>query len=178
MNDMTNIVVASGNPVKINAVKAGFQKIFPLLEFHFKGIAVPSNVQEQPMDDETTILGAMNRVENARDKEQTADFWVGIEGGVEISGDGMQAFAWVVIRSGGTVGKARTAAFFLPEKVRELVESGKELGEADDIVFGHSNSKQKNGASGLLTGNIVDRTALYTQAVILALIPFRNPDLY
>jgi non-canonical (house-cleaning) NTP pyrophosphatase len=41
-----------------------------------------------------------------------------------------------------------------------LVESGKELGDADDIVFGKSNSKQQNGAVGILTHDIITRTAL------------------
>ena len=53
-----------------------------------------------------------------------------------------------------------------------------ELGEADDIVFGQSNSKQKSGAVGLLTGDIIDRKSLYEEAVVLALIPFKNEELY
>ena len=39
-------------------------------------------------------------------------------------------------------GKSRTATFFLPEEVAELVRQGQELGSADDIVFNVSNSKQ------------------------------------
>jgi len=58
------------------------------------------------------------------------------------------------------------------------VAGGMELGTANDLVFSQTNSKQKNGAVGLLTHNKVDRTELYRQAVILALIPFVNPDLY
>jgi len=53
-----------------------------------------------------------------------------------------------------------------------------ELGEADDRVFERSNSKQTNGAIGLLTGNVIDRTTLYAPAVVFALIPFKNPELY
>ena len=57
------------------------------------------------------------------------------------------------------------------------MRQGIELGHADDQVFGRSNSKQQNGSVGLLTGDVVDRTAYYVQAVILALIPFKNPTL-
>jgi non-canonical (house-cleaning) NTP pyrophosphatase len=53
-----------------------------------------------------------------------------------------------------------------------------ELGDADDVVFGRTNSKQENGAVGLLTENVIDRTAYYVQALILALIPFKNSVLY
>jgi non-canonical (house-cleaning) NTP pyrophosphatase len=59
-----------------------------------------------------------------------------------------------------------------------LIRQGKELGEADDIVFSQNNSKQANGAIGILTGDVIDRTSLYEHAVILALAPFKNLELY
>jgi non-canonical (house-cleaning) NTP pyrophosphatase len=45
-------------------------------------------------------------------------------------------------------------------------------------VFGRTNSKQEEGAIGLLTGGIVDRRQLYEQAVVLALVAFKNEKLY
>ena len=51
-------------------------------------------------------------------------------------------------------------------------------GDADDVVFERSNSKQANGAVGLLTGDVITRASLYAHAVVLALIPFRNMELY
>jgi len=91
----------------------------------------------------------------------------------------MEAFAWVVVKSNsGKFGKGRTGIFFLPLKVAELIKQGKELGEADDIVFGRTNSKQENGAIGILTGNVMDRTSYYADAVVMALIPFKNEHLY
>ncbi|MDD5263960.1 MAG: DUF84 family protein, partial [Candidatus Bipolaricaulis sp.] len=67
---------------------------------------------------------------------------------------------------------------FLPDTVAALVRQGVELGEADDRVFGRTDSKRDVGAVGLLTGEVIDRTALYEHAVVLALIPFRNAALY
>ena len=60
----------------------------------------------------------------------------------------------------------------------DLVRGGLELGEADDLVFRTSNSKRRNGAVGLLTGDVITRAGLYTPAVQLALIPFIRPELY
>jgi non-canonical (house-cleaning) NTP pyrophosphatase len=51
-----------------------------------------------------------------------------------------------------------------------------ELGDADDAVFGRSNSKQANGSIGLLTDDALTRTEYYVQAVIMALIPFKKPQ--
>lgn len=40
------------------------------------------------------------------------------------------------------------------------VAGGMELGEADDHVFERSNSKQEDGAVGLLTKGLIDRTTV------------------
>lgn len=175
---MPVVVIASNNPVKVRAVKIGFERMFPGEPFEFQTVSVSSGVSNQPFTDEETFRGACNRSENAMEVSLQADYWVGVEGGVEALDEEISAFAWIVIRSRDALGKGRTGTFFLPPAVTELIHQGKELGEADDIVFGRSNSKQENGAVGLLSGNVIDRAQLYEQAVILALIPFKNPGLY
>ncbi|MDJ0753252.1 MAG: inosine/xanthosine triphosphatase [Ardenticatenaceae bacterium] len=175
MAEKQKIIVASHNPVKINAVQSGFSAFFGEKGWQISPLSVPSGVRDQPFSNEETRQGAHNRVSNARRQSPTADFWVGIEGGVEDDGQAMLAMAWVVITgANGRVGQARTGTFVLPQQVAELVRGGKELGEADDIVFGGRNSKQKQGAVGLLTAGLIDRTGLYAHAVMLALIPFKN----
>jgi inosine/xanthosine triphosphatase len=174
---MKTIVLASQNPVKIQATQNGFQRMFPAEDFSIQTVTVPSGVSRQPHSDAETLQGALNRADNAAG-QVPGDYWVGIEGGVAEAMGEMAAYAWIAIRSYEMVGKSRTGTFFLPGEVAELVRSGKELGDADDIVFGRNNSKQENGAIGILTGDVVDRTSLYEQAVILALVPFKNMELY
>ncbi len=175
---MIDLVIASTNPVKIQAAVKGFQRLFPDSQLNVIAASVPSEVAYQPLSDEETLRGALNRSANAQAAYPDANYWIGIEGGVQPSGQDMLAFAWIVISSKATTGKGRTGTFFLPPAVAELIRQGKELGEADDIVFGRSNSKQDNGAVGLLTGNVIDRAQLYEHAMILALIPFKNEALY
>ncbi|NEM97629.1 inosine/xanthosine triphosphatase [Pontibacter burrus] len=172
------IAVASLNPVKTQAALQGFQKMFPEIGFNTVQVKVPSGVADQPMSDAETLAGALNRVKNAFAEVPEADYWIGIEGGVEVHDNELTSFAWVVVRSKDAIGKARSGAFFLPPAVAELVAQGLELGHADDLVFQKSNSKQKTGAIGLLTHNAVDRMQLYEQAVVLALVRFRNEALY
>ena len=175
---MSKVIIASKNPVKINAVSNAFKEMFPTESFDVEGVSVTSGVNKQSQNDSETLQGALNRIEIAS-KTTEADFWVGIEGGIEEKNSDMEAFAWVVVKAkDGKFGKSRTGTFFLPPKIAELIKQGKELGEADDIVFGRINSKQENGAVGILTNNIVDRTKYYTEAVVLALIPFKNKHLY
>lgn len=175
---MPQITVASLNPVKLRATQAAFQRIFPAQAFDLSGAAVPSGVPDQPRGLAETLLGARNRAENARAAQPESDFWVGIEGGIDDSPLGMSCFARVhIISRDGREGLGQTGVFYLPREVAELVRAGLELGHADDKVFGRDNSKQANGAIGILTDDVVDREAYYVHAVIMALVPFKNPAL-
>jgi inosine/xanthosine triphosphatase len=173
------IVLASQNPVKAQAALRAFQRMFPEEDFSLYKVAAPSGLPDQPMTDNETLTGAFNRAQGAALFVPKADYWVGIEGGVEETQDGeLAAFAWVVVLSPEGMGRARSGMFILPKAVAELVREGKELGEADDLVFHRINSKQQSGSVGLLTGDVLTRLELYEQAVMLALIPFKNPGLY
>ena len=130
------------------------------------------------MTNEETLVGAKNRALFAQSHQSDADYWVGIEGGIEETHDGMEVFAWVVILSNSKSGQSRTSTFYLPSKVAELVGNGVELGEANDQVFSEINSKQKGGAVGSLTNGLLGRTEYYVQPVILALIPHIQQELY
>lgn len=173
-----SIIVASKNPVKVNSALKGFQEMFSESEFVVEGISISSGVNDQPMGNKETFQGALNRAKGAKSERPSADFWVGIEGGNIQHGREMEAMAWVVVLSKNKMGKARTAGFFLAPKTVELINEGMELGHADEITFGIQNSKQKMGSSGLLTDNIIDRERFYIPAVILALIPFKKPELF
>lgn len=174
---MQTVVVASRNPVKIEAARQGFSRLFPDETFTVMGVDVPSGVSDQPMTDDETYQGAFNRATAARAAQPTAAYWIGIEGGLSAWGGDLLGFAWVVVLWGDLVGRSRTATFSLPQEIVTLIHQGIELGEADDIVFRRNNSKQGNGAVGILTGDVIDRTEYYAHAVTLALIPFKNPDL-
>ncbi len=152
--------------------------MFPGEEFIFTGIKLNHSINPQPMTDAETLHGAEERSRMCQDLVEDADYWVGIEGGVDKVEADLIVFAWIVIRSRSQIGKARTGTFFLPQVLTNLVIKGKELGEADDIVFKRENSKQENGAVGLLTHDVIDRKKYYEHAVILALIPFLNPNHY
>ncbi len=176
---MKKVVVASLNPVKINATREGFQKMFPEENFEFQGIEVASGVGHQPQNDHETMQGAINRADAALIAVSNADFSIGIEGGVDPHEDNLAVVAWIVVKSKeGKYGKARSGSFFLPPQVAALVREGHELGTANDIVFNDHNSKQKDGAIGLLTNKLIDRTQHYIEPIIMALIPFKNPQLY
>ncbi|MEL6251968.1 MAG: inosine/xanthosine triphosphatase [Bacteroidota bacterium] len=172
------LIIASQNPIKVNATLKGFQAMFPQESFEVEGVSIASGVSDQPMTDIETLQGAVNRAHHAKELYPQADFWIGIEGGLEERNQDYHAFAWVYVLNHQQKGQSRSASFQLPPQVRQLIRQGMELGDADDVVFGSKNSKQANGAVGLLSGDAIVRETLYIPAVTLALVPFRNQDLF
>ena len=169
---MLTIKIASANPAKINAVASAFAEVFPDQTLDVQGIAVPSGVADQPMSSDETLLGAMNRVAELASVE--AHYRVAIEAGL----DGDFTFAWMVIEHQGKLGKARSASLMLPPAALAQLKQGKELGDVMDAMFNQHNVKQKGGAIALLTQNKLSRSSVYHQALILAMIPFLNNDLF
>lgn len=172
------VVIASHNPAKIRAVRDAFALQFPGRAIDFTPAGVESGVSDQPFSDEETRRGARNRAANARDLQTEADFWVGLEGGLETIDGQLMAFAWMVVMGAdGNTGEARTVTLPLPPAVKELVDEGLELGDANDRVFSTVNSKHQGGAFGLLTEGLYTRESVYTEALVMALLPFAN-ELY
>ena len=58
--------------------------------------------------------------------------------------------------------------------IKELIDAGMELGEANDQVFSTVNSKHQGGAFGLLTHGLYTRESVYTEALVMALVPLVN----
>ncbi len=176
--DLT-IAVASTNPVKLAAARNGFGLAFPSLSQQVQGYSLVTNTPDQPLSDLATYQGAMLRLSLLRTQVPEAHYWVGIEGGVERqTNGGYDSFAWIVLGDSQRQYASRTATFSLPPAVCQLLDEGLELGDADDRVFGRTQSKLVNGAVGLLTGDRITRTDLLSQSVFLALIPFQNPALF
>ncbi|MFN0112029.1 MAG: inosine/xanthosine triphosphatase [Blastocatellia bacterium] len=169
--------VGSKNPVKINCVAEAVKAFWP--EAYAIGVATDSGVSAQPESDHEMYVGALNRAQQALEKTAEAAFGVGVEGGTLDAEDGMWAYAWiVVVNRQGRIGKGQSGRFLLPEPIAELVRQGIELGEADDRFFGRSNSKQQDGAIGILSDGVVSRLELYKPAVVFALLPFVHPEFY
>ena len=173
------VIIASQNSAKVLAVRQGFAKAFPESCFVFEGVATISGVSAQPMNDAETFQGAWNRAENASQMVPDADFWLGLESGIAPFGQEMSAFSWVVAKSRDQhYGKGRTLTFFLPPQIIQLLRQGYDLGQADDMVFNRIHANRESGSIGLLTGDVITRTSYYADAVVTALIPFKNQSLY
>lgn len=176
---MKKIIIGSHNPVKVAVVKEVFAKVFPGMTCEFLLHKAESGVVDQPFGIAETRLGAANRAGACHEAFPDADYFVGLEGGIEIIDEEYWVSAWMCVQDQtGKQGFGRSSAFLLPSAVTDLIKEGKELAEAGDIVFDETNSGQKGGTVSFLTNNIVNRKNFYMEAMIFALIPFLKPDLY
>lgn len=166
------IVVGSTNPTKINAVREAFEKYYPDCEV--VGVSVKSGVSEQPMSEEETMRGAVNRAKLVIGE---SDFGVGIEGGVTELDGKMYECAWAcVVSQNGEIGLGGGLYFELPPKVAKEIRGGGELGPVMDRLTGESDVKKKSGAIGVFTKGQLSRKEAYVQLVLSAMIKFVSPE--
>jgi inosine/xanthosine triphosphatase len=169
------IAVGSKNPVKVAAVAEAFSKIFPEEKLDIVSYEVASNVRSQPFGDEEALTGCENRIENLKELAPEADYRVGIEGTIDTILEVSYTYAWgMVANKSGQAYAARTVSIPLPEEVMTVINSGVELGQAIDQVFHKENSKQHEGAMGILSFGHVSRGSTISGAILLALTAFKS----
>jgi inosine/xanthosine triphosphatase len=172
------VAVGSLNPVKINAVKQAFEKVFPEDTWNVQGVAVKSGIPDQPMNDRQSIRGARNRARRAM-KTLQADYGVGLEGGLHKIGKQWFDTGWmVIIDKQGNEGVGSTIRMKTPDVMMKHIHAGMELGQVNDLIFKKNNSKQANGHFGLMTNDAITRTSAYVDGLVAALVAFIHPNLF
>lgn len=172
-----HIFVGSHNPVKIHAVTIAASETWP--DATIVGYDVPSGVDEQPIGDDMTRQGAVNRAKAAlhdglaahRDLTQTDEvLGVGLEGGVMEFGDEMWSTVWIaVVDTAENVCESNGARFRVPEIVAQKIRAGEEMGPIVAKISGVSDVRKKQGFIGVLTNGFVDRTEEYSAIAKMAL---------
>lgn len=164
------IAIGSTNPTKIRAVRKILRRLYPRAEF--VAIEVPSGVPGQPIGDEQTRRGAVNRARAVRQIAH-ADFGVGLEAGIIETEFGMMTCAWVaIVDRRGRLGIGGSTNMLLPPQVVKRLKAGAELGEAMDEFANIKNVKHKMGAIGVLTRGLSNRQKAYEEIVKLAVVRF------
>ncbi|HNZ50303.1 MAG TPA: DUF84 family protein [Bacilli bacterium] len=156
---MRKCYVGSQNRVKLLAVKR------VLKNYEVIGFEVNSQVSKQPKSDLETIQGAVNRA-LCLPKDGLR---IGLEAGVQLHEERLFLVNWGVLideyehqyMAGGT-------RIPLPDFMKEaLLEQGRELAEVMDEYTHSSNIRQKQGAIGVFTNNLVKREDIFIHIVKL-----------
>lgn len=194
--ETVRIVIGSKRAPKIEAVRAALDSMGPILhpnsKFDVEGCEVPSGVSHTPRSRAELMAGARGRCEALMRLGKDANYFVGLEGGLDVmqesvredeGGNGrrlafLESWAFVCDKDGkGFYGGS--GAILLPELLaNEVLDRGIELSRAIEEYTRMQGIRDSQGAWGVLTKNVIDRQESFRIAVISAFAPFFNPDVY
>lgn len=172
------VLVATKNQGKIEGAKRALARYFSDIEI--EGIAVESNVSEEPVNDDIYI-GAKNRVKNlksyCKQNNIKADLYLSSESGIYNSlGRWMITNLAVIEDNNNFESYGTSPSFPVPEKlVDDIIRM--DLSQVMNSIFEKDDERHnKGGAIQLLTHNQVSRIDLTEMAYIMALTKYINED--
>ncbi|MAE50064.1 inosine/xanthosine triphosphatase [Candidatus Pacearchaeota archaeon] len=176
------INVASGNPVKVEAVRE-LVPDYPFLQgIEIHSVEVPTGVSDQPKSLEETLGGAINRARSAF--TEGCKYSIGLESGlmqVPYTKTGEMDFCACAIYDGRESHVGLSGAFEFPTEITKLIKS--EGINASDACHKMGLSEEKNigyqeGIIGIVSDGLIDRKAYTKQAIQMALVQLQHPELY
>jgi len=205
MNKIT-IAVGSKRGPKLNAVTEALQSfsaaLAPDAQFEVVGVEVESGVGHTPASRDELMRGARQRtealVEMARQSGAAWQYFVGLEGGLDVVHEGASADevlrhsglqqnghrrvfleSWAYVSDGARGHYGRSGSIELPEALaHEVLENGVELAVAIDRFAGAVGIRDAQGAWGVLSSNFITRQEAFRVAVLAAFAPFYNDRMY
>jgi inosine/xanthosine triphosphatase len=186
------IAVGSTRRPKLDGVRDALAelgaRLDPNAQFDIVGVEAPSGVRDTPLSRTEMMTGARNRAEHlqriAKERNEPWNYFVGVEGGLEIVNDGNARLVFLenwayVLDPGGRGSFGQSGAVTVPESLAtKVVDEGAELAEAVDAFAGMHGIRDAQGAWGVLTRDLVTRRDAFRLAVINAFAPFYNSEAY
>ena len=188
---LCRIAAGSTRRPKLNAVQEAadlFRCYFSAdttIEVH--GYEVESGVSHTPLSREELMQGARQRAETLAARlaatEDAANFYVGLEGGLDVMEEQSRRRvfleSWAYVTDGERGHFGCSGSIEIPEALaEEVVIRGTELSAAIDDFAGQAGIRDAQGAWGVLSGNLILRQESFRVAVVAAFAPFYNHRLY
>ena len=159
------ILIGTNNRAKTKAVHTISSLYYPNAEFENK--EVPSLVSSQPMSDEETRQGAINRAKQLMINTD-ASFGIGLEGGVNEIEDVMYICNWgALVTKEGKIFTATGAGVPLPKEIATKLKEGFELGPVMDDYSNTNDIRHGEGAIGVFTNGLVKRSDMFEHIMLL-----------
>jgi inosine/xanthosine triphosphatase len=185
------IALGSDRAAKIMSVRAAIARVGEIDPAWRNAKVIPRPVKTEapamPLTDWELMSGARQRAMAVRDlliqQKLEADLYVGLEGGFHsISVDGewhtfLRGWAYATDGERGSFGMSPSIE--VPEGIVKSVTQGKrELGLVIDEVAGARDVRSRQGAWGVLSRDLLTRSMSFEAALIAALAPFYNQQMY
>ncbi len=172
------VVVGSERISKQEGVKKALSHYFD--DFEVVGIKCDSGVSDQPMTDDETMNGAINRAKKAL---QSGDLGVGIEAGikpVKHSINGYLNVTWcAIIDKEGFLTIGSAPDFEYPKQILDAALEGIEVSASAAKLFNVDEMELKeSGVIGELTKGVCPRSHYTYLAVLMAIAPRLHRELF
>lgn len=179
------LAVGSTRAPKVDAVRRALAVLARLAPELGAAEVVPVDVPtapRMPLSLEEIREGARLRANAARAAVAGANMGVGLEGGLDVrvasAREGLLT-SWAFATDGVRGAFGAGGAVPVPERLLALVvDGGVELSTAIDSLSGEHDVRSRQGAWGVLTRGLLDRTASFELALLNALAPFYHPEAY
>src|SRR5437867_5470237 len=165
------IVVGSTRAPKLEAVRRALAAVAPAAPGWHSAEILSRDVgpvaPAMPLSLGALLDGARMRAERAfteaRAAGQPADLGVGLEGGIDVKEDGRgrrgYLMSWAYVTDGVRGAHGCGGAVEVPPRLlAEVVDRGVELGDAVDAFADQTDVRSRQGAWGVLTRGLMDRT--------------------
>jgi inosine/xanthosine triphosphatase len=182
------IAVGSTRRPKVEAVTAAFRRLAPRFGVTPEEIVImaedaASGVEETPRSLPALMAGARNRARALRhllnQKQQTADYCIGLEGGLWSAEGSVFLQSWAFVTNGTRESYGSSGVITVPESIaRAVMAEGKSLGDVIDGVAEEENVRSRQGTWGVLTKDMLTRQDSFELALLSALAPFYNQEMY
>ena len=122
---MNTILLGTTNETKFKIIKDFIKDSYNIVP-----VNVDSGISDQPLDEETTIQGAINRAKQATHKMQNYEFSIGLEGGLsKINGIYCLVCVSAIVDKKDNVYIGVSDKLPLPKEVSKRVFRGEQFGE-------------------------------------------------
>ncbi|NDK09801.1 DUF84 family protein [Candidatus Gracilibacteria bacterium] len=173
------IAIGTTRLPKLEGIKKGildcpyFQDILSEIEYFPHNVA--SEISDMPLSLDEVMLGAKNRATNLKTLE-TADFYIGIEGGTSSIGNKKYIFGVVYIENNQSEGHYGFSPMMeVPSLIeKKLYQEGLELGPIMGELSGNTDIRSENGSMGAWSNDMLTRTDEFSAAFKAAIAPFYN----
>jgi len=186
------LAVGSTRGPKVEAVRRVLAQLGDRAGELARAEVVPVEVNPEappmPLSLDELLDGARSRAHLAMEaleaQGRKADFGVGMEGGIDLRRAdplGRRGFlmSWAYVTDGRRGAHGGGGAIEVPSSLLDrVVSDGIELAEAVDAFAREHDVRSRQGAWGVLSGGLFDRTRSFEIALINALAPFYNGGAY
>ena len=176
------LAVGTANRAKLDSVASAAERMFSA--HSIRAFPADSGVSAQPMSVAETMDGARNRAQGAlaaaEEAGVSAEFGVGIEGGLEQIGPRWFEAGWVCVvrKADGATGFGSCGRYEVAGAIVRRLQGGEELCEVMDDLSGTADVRSGLGMMGVVTNGLLPRAECYTHGLLFAFARFLSDARY